>query len=63
MAWLLVAADILRAVAVTPTFASVGVLALIVLIRTFLSFSLELEITGKWPWQQEVQPSREEASA
>ncbi|WP_160667490.1 DUF1622 domain-containing protein [Pseudarthrobacter sp. ATCC 49987] len=48
---LLVAADIIRTVAVTPTFESVGVLAIIVLIRTFLSFSLELEITGRWPWQ------------
>ena len=59
----LVAADIIRTVAVTPTFASVGVLAVIVLIRTFLSFSLELEITGKWPWQKEDQSSRTEASA
>jgi len=50
---LLVAADIIRTVAVTPTFESVGVLAIIVLIRTFLSFSLELEITGRWPWQSE----------
>ena len=50
---LLVAADIIRTVAVTPTFESVGVLAIIVLIRTFLSFSLELEITGRWPWQKE----------
>ncbi|MBD1541909.1 DUF1622 domain-containing protein [Arthrobacter sp. IA7] len=50
---LLVAADIIRTVAVTPTFESVGVLAVIVLIRTFLSFSLELEITGRWPWQKE----------
>ncbi|KRF08960.1 hypothetical protein ASH00_04595 [Arthrobacter sp. Soil782] len=49
---LLVAADIIRTVAVAPTFQSVGVLALIVLIRTFLSFSLELEITGRWPWQK-----------
>jgi uncharacterized membrane protein len=48
-----VAADIIRTVAVTPTFESVGVLAIIVLIRTFLSFSLELEITGRWPWQKE----------
>ena len=47
----LVAADIIRTVAVAPTFTSVGVLAVIVLIRTFLSFSLELEITGRWPWQ------------
>lgn len=43
---LLVAAEIIRTVAVTPTFESVGVLAIIVLIRTFLSFSLELEIAG-----------------
>lgn len=49
---LLVAADIIRTVAVAPTYESVGVLAIIVLIRTFLSFSLELEITGRWPWQQ-----------
>lgn len=49
---LLVAADIIRTVAVTPTYESVGVLAIIVLIRTFLSFSLELEITGRWPWQK-----------
>jgi uncharacterized membrane protein len=48
----LVAADIIRTVAVDPTFASVGVLALIVIIRTFLSFTLELEITGRWPWQK-----------
>jgi uncharacterized membrane protein len=50
---LLVAADIIRTVAVAPTYDSVGVLAIIVLIRTFLSFSLELEITGRWPWQKE----------
>ncbi|WP_049822282.1 DUF1622 domain-containing protein [Arthrobacter sp. H41] len=54
---LLVAADIIRTVAVTPTFESVGVLALIVLIRTFLSFSLELEITGRWPWQKAPAPA------
>lgn len=48
---LLVAGDIIRTVAVSPSFTSVGVLAAIVLIRTFLSFTLELEITGRWPWQ------------
>ena len=48
----LVAGDIIRTVAVDPTFASVGVLGIIVIIRTFLSFSLELEITGRWPWQK-----------
>lgn len=47
----LVAADIIGTVAIEPTFRSLGVLALIVAIRTFLSFSLELEISGRWPWQ------------
>ncbi|MDV8000168.1 DUF1622 domain-containing protein [Rhodococcus sp. IEGM 1408] len=49
---LLVAADIIRTVAISPTFESVAVLGLIVLIRTFLSWSLELEISGRWPWQK-----------
>ena len=49
----LVAADIIRTVAISPSFTSVGVLALIVLVRTFLSYSLELELTGRWPWQKE----------
>jgi uncharacterized membrane protein len=53
---LLVAADIIRTVAITPTLDSVAVLAAIVLIRTFLSFSLELEITGRWPWQKAPEP-------
>src|SRR5215210_7235345 len=48
---LLVAADIIRTVAVTPTFESAGVLGIIVVIRTFLSFSLEVELEGRWPWQ------------
>lgn len=48
----LVAADIIGTVAVEPTFENVGVLAGIVLIRTFLSFALELEIEGRWPWQK-----------
>lgn len=51
----LVAADIIGTVAVAPTFANLGVLALIVVIRTFLSFSLELEISGRWPWQEQHQ--------
>jgi len=52
---LLVAADIIKTVAVTPTLDSVAVLAVIVLIRTFLSWSLELEISGRWPWQKRGQ--------
>ena len=51
----LVAADIIRTVAVTPEPKSVAMLAGIVLIRTFLSFSLELEVTGYWPWQKNRQ--------
>jgi uncharacterized membrane protein len=53
---ILVAGDIIRTVATTPTFTSVGVLAVIVVIRTFLSWSLELEVTGRWPWQRPSQP-------
>jgi len=48
----LVAADIINTVAVEPTIESLLVLAGIVLIRTFLSFSLEVEIDGRWPWQK-----------
>ncbi|MHB8233433.1 MAG: DUF1622 domain-containing protein [Solirubrobacteraceae bacterium] len=54
----LVAADIIRTVAVAPTFAGVGVLAVIVAVRTFLSFALDLELTGQWPWQSRSKPSR-----
>ena len=55
---LLVAGDIINTVAVDPTFRSVGVLGLIVLIRTFLSFSLEVEIEGRWPWQRQGEARR-----
>ena len=48
----LVAADIIHTVAVELTFTTVGVLAIIVLLRTFLSFTLNLELTGRWPWQE-----------
>lgn len=47
----LVAADIIHTVAVELNLETVGTLAIIVLIRTFLSFALEVEITGRWPWQ------------
>ena len=53
----LVAADIIRTVALTPTPQSVAVLGGIVLIRTFLSFSLQLEMTGAWPWQRKAAPA------
>ena len=50
----LVAADIIRTVAVSPTIEGVVALGLIVVIRTALSFSLQLEIEGRWPWQRQA---------
>ena len=47
-----VAADIVRTIAVAPTLQSLGVLAGLILIRTFLSWTLVLEIEGCWPWQR-----------
>ena len=49
----LVAADIIRTVSVDPTFFSIGVLGLLVLVRTFLSWSLEVELDGVWPWRRQ----------
>jgi uncharacterized membrane protein len=48
---LLVAADIIRTVSEEPTLRGVLVLGLIVLIRTFLSFTLAVELEGHWPWR------------
>jgi uncharacterized membrane protein len=47
----LVASDIVGTVAVGPTLQDLSVLGLLVVIRTFLSFALEVEITGRWPWK------------
>ena len=47
----LVAADIVRTVALQPSLQNVSILALLVLIRTFLSWSLVVELEGRWPWQ------------
>jgi uncharacterized membrane protein len=55
----LVAADILRTVRAVPTLQEVAVLGAIVVIRTILSFSLEVELEGRWPWQ----PRRPELDA
>lgn len=51
----LIASDIIYTVAVELTFETIGVLAIVVLIRTFLSFTLEVEMYGKWPWQDKRQ--------
>jgi uncharacterized membrane protein len=47
----LIAADVIRTVALEPTIGNVVVLGLLVLVRTFLSWSLVVEIEGRWPWQ------------
>jgi uncharacterized membrane protein len=52
----LVIADIIGTVAVEPTLHNLGVLAVIVAIRTLLSFALELEVSGRWPWQKNEGP-------
>ncbi len=49
---ILVAADIIRTVAVSPTITNVLTLGLVVVIRTFLSISLQVELEGRWPWQR-----------
>ena len=50
----LIAGDLIRTVVVAPTMQNVAVLGLIVLIRTFLSLSLQLEIEGRLPWHRAV---------
>lgn len=56
---LLVIADIIGTVAIEPNLQNLGVLAVIVAIRTVLSFTLELEVSGRWPWQRAPAPSME----
>jgi uncharacterized membrane protein len=54
----LVAADIVKTIAIALTFASLGLLAGLVLVRTFLSWTLVLEIEGRWPWRRELASMR-----
>lgn len=56
---LLVAGDIIRTVALEPTLRSVLLLGLIVLIRTFLSTALQVELEGRWPWRAADSSSKE----
>jgi uncharacterized membrane protein len=49
---ILVAADVIRTVALEPTFENIASLGLLVVVRTFLSWALVVEIEGRWPWQQ-----------
>jgi len=54
----LIAGDIIRTVVVADTLENVAVLGLIILIRTFLSVTLHLEVEGRWPWQSEGREAR-----
>jgi uncharacterized membrane protein len=56
----LIVADIVRTIIVDPTLESVAVLGIIVVIRILLSFSLEVEIDGVWPWRRRQFASRTE---
>jgi uncharacterized membrane protein len=64
----LVAGDVVRTVALEPTLVNVSVLGLLVLVRTFLSWTLTVEIEGHWPWQPRAiapphNPARDSADA
>ena len=56
---ILVLADVIETITVTPTYQSLAVLAFLVVVRTVVSWTLGLEIEGRWPWQ----PEMEEANA
>ena len=56
----LIAGDIIRTVIVADTLENVAVLGLIILIRTFLSVTLHLEVEGRWPWQHEKKEEKTE---
>lgn len=54
---LLIAADVIRTVTLEPTLENVAALGLLVVVRTFLAWSLMVELQGRWPWQREQRAS------
>lgn len=62
---ILVAADIIRTVALEPSLENVAILGILVLVRTFLSWSLSVEIEGRWPWKaaSELEATSEHAES
>jgi uncharacterized membrane protein len=56
---LLIAADIIKTVTLEPTLENVSALGLLVLIRTFLTWTLLVETEGHWPWQQDKSPTKD----
>ena len=59
---LMVAADVVRTVTFEPTLANVAILGVLVLVRTFLSWAMSVEIEGRWPWQGQAHSEVETAS-
>lgn len=59
----LVAADVVRTVALEPSLENVGILGGLVLIRTFLSWSLSVEVEGRWPWQKGEKPAETDSES
>jgi uncharacterized membrane protein len=59
---ILVAADVVRTVALEPTLTNTAALGVLVVIRTFLSWSIVLEVEGRWPWQSRPASAEREKS-
>ena len=60
---ILILADVIETITVTPTYQSLGILAFLVVIRTLVSWTLILEIEGHWPWQGSTGDDAEQANA
>ena len=60
---ILVAADVIRTVALEPTFENIAALGLLVVVRTFLSWSLVVEVESRWPWQKKYASAEQRGSA
>ena len=59
---ILVLADVIETITVVPTFQSLTFLAFLVIIRTIVSWTLILETEGRWPWQPEIETTKEESN-
>jgi len=60
---ILVLADVIETITVKPTFRSLGVLAVLIIVRTAVSWTLTLEIEGCWPWQTSIDENGEQEHA
>ena len=60
---ILVLGDVIETITVEPTFQSLGFLGFLVVVRTFVSWTLSLEVEGHWPWQSPAEAEREQQHA